>query len=121
MQALPPSPPPANPPPGHQMAAQAARPYNTWAIVSMCFAASTVIGTWCLGGIVAVITGHVARSQIKRTGEAGAGLALAGLIIGYVSIGLFFLFILAYILFFVFFFAFATTHSTPSPTPVVGG
>ena|ERR1700674_814712 len=123
MQPLPPTAPPPNPPPGHEMAAYHARPYNTWAIVSACFAASTVIGTWCLGGIIAVITGHVARSQIKRTGEAGSNLALAGLIVGYVSIGLFFLLILAYVLFFVFFFAIAATHPTPapSPTPAFGG
>src|SRR5260370_3661530 len=69
--ALPSQPPP--PPPGH-----VSRPYNTWAIVSASFAASTILGTWCLGGLIAVITGHVARSQIKRTGEAGGVLALAG-------------------------------------------
>jgi uncharacterized membrane protein len=118
-QALPPTPPPP-PSPGHQVAIAPARPYNTWAIVSICFAASTVIGTWCLGGIIAVVTGHVARSQIKRTGEAGGSLALAGLIVGYIAIGLFFLFILAYVLLFVFVFAFASTHSAPSPTPFGG-
>jgi hypothetical protein len=31
----------------------------------------------------AIVVGHVARSQIRRTGEAGEGLAMAGLIIGY--------------------------------------
>src|SRR6266851_5686075 len=78
--------------------------------------------TWCLGGLVAIITGHVARSQIKRTGEAGEGLALAGLIAGYVSIGLFFLVVLAYIAFFVFIFVFAATHpgAFPSPSPTPG-
>lgn len=112
-----PTPLPAQPPPAIQV--HASRPYNTWAIVSASFAASTILGTWCLGGIVAVITGHVARSQIKRTGEAGEGLALAGLIAGYISIGLFFLFVLAYIAFFVFIFAFAATHpgTFPSPSP----
>lgn len=35
---------------------------------------------------LAIIFGHVARSQIRRTGEDGAGMALAGLIIGYLSI-----------------------------------
>ena len=34
-----------------------------------------------------IITGHLALGQIKRTGEAGRGLALAGTIIGYVMIG----------------------------------
>jgi uncharacterized membrane protein len=98
-----------------------ARPYNPWAIVSICFAASTIIGTWCFGGLIAVITGHIARQQIKGTGESGGSLALAGLIIGYVAIGLFFLFIAGYILFFVLFFAIASTHSGPSPSPVQGG
>ena len=102
-----------------QYAVAPSRPYNAWAIVSICFAASTVIGTWCLGGLVAVITGHVARSQIKRSGEQGSSLALAGLIVGYVSIGLTLAVIAAYIAFFILFIAFAAAHSgpTPSPTP----
>ncbi|MFZ0832561.1 MAG: DUF4190 domain-containing protein, partial [Mycobacterium sp.] len=36
--------------------------------------------------LLAIIFGHIARSQIRRTGEQGDGLALAGLIIGYISI-----------------------------------
>ncbi|MBN3458806.1 DUF4190 domain-containing protein [Mycobacterium sp. DSM 3803] len=35
---------------------------------------------------VGVILGHIARSQIKRTGEGGKGLATAALIIGYLLI-----------------------------------
>lgn len=38
--------------------------------------------------IAAVITGHIALSQIKRTGESGRGMALAGLIIGYVGVAI---------------------------------
>ncbi|MGR2753054.1 DUF4190 domain-containing protein [Agromyces arachidis] len=34
--------------------------------------------------LVGIITGHIALSQIKKTGEQGRGLAVAGLIIGYV-------------------------------------
>ena len=34
--------------------------------------------------LAGIICGHIALSQIKRTGEAGHGLALAGLVIGYV-------------------------------------
>jgi hypothetical protein len=109
--ALPPQPQPAT----H---AYAPRHYNPWAIVSASFGASTILGSWCLGGLVAVITGHVARSQIKRTGEAGEGLALAGLIAGYVSIGLFALLFLGYLAFVAFIFFFAATHPGPSPTPV---
>jgi hypothetical protein len=36
--------------------------------------------------IPAIIFGHVARHQIKRTGEQGAGLALAGLILGWATV-----------------------------------
>ncbi|WP_353807352.1 DUF4190 domain-containing protein [Agromyces sp. SYSU T00194] len=36
--------------------------------------------------LVAIITGHIALSQIKKTGEQGRGLAIAGLVIGYVGL-----------------------------------
>ncbi|WP_084356761.1 DUF4190 domain-containing protein [Mycolicibacterium wolinskyi] len=35
---------------------------------------------------LAVPLGHVARAQIRRTGERGSGMALAGLILGYYSL-----------------------------------
>jgi hypothetical protein len=95
------------------------RPYNPWAIISVSFAASTVLGSWCFGGLVAVITGHVARHQVKTSGEAGGNLALIGLIVGYLSIALFLLLFAAYMAFIVFIAVFAATHATisPSPTP----
>ncbi|WP_180953334.1 DUF4190 domain-containing protein [Brevibacterium ihuae] len=36
-----------------------------------------------LAAVGAVVTGHIARSQIKRTGREGGGMALTGIIIGY--------------------------------------
>lgn len=36
-----------------------------------------------ISSIVAIILGHVALVQIRRTGEQGKGMALAGLILGY--------------------------------------
>jgi len=36
-----------------------------------------------LATVPAIVCGHLARSQIQRTGEQGAGLALAGLILGW--------------------------------------
>jgi hypothetical protein len=100
--------------------ATVSRRYNTWAIVSVCFAASTVIGSCCLGGLAAVVTGHVARHQIKRTGEAGGSLALIGLIVGYAAIAVTLAFIALYVLFLVFVFVFAATHPTPTPSPTPG-
>lgn len=51
---------------------------NTLAIVSLIAA--------FLFAIVGVITGHIALKQIEQTGEQGRGLALAGLIISYISL-----------------------------------
>jgi Domain of unknown function (DUF1707)/Domain of unknown function (DUF4190) len=36
--------------------------------------------------IPAIVLGHMARHQIKRTGEDGAGLALAGLMLGWAAV-----------------------------------
>ncbi|WP_378148522.1 DUF4190 domain-containing protein [Cnuibacter sp. UC19_7] len=48
-------------------------------------------------GVVPVVTGHIALSQLKRTGEEGRGLALAGLILGYVTLAGWVLAILAWL------------------------
>lgn len=37
-------------------------------------------------GLVAIPLGHVALSQIRRTGESGRGMAIAGLILGYLAL-----------------------------------
>jgi peptidyl-prolyl cis-trans isomerase B (cyclophilin B) len=64
-------------------------PTNTLAIVAL------ILGFVVpLGGI---ICGHIALGQIKRTGENGHGLALAGTILGYVFTGLGLLFAIIYI------------------------
>lgn len=51
----------------------------------------SILGVCCgVGGVVGVIFGFVARGQIKRSGGAqkGSGLALAGIIVGFVFIAL---------------------------------
>ena len=35
---------------------------------------------------MAVVAGHLAKSQIRRTGERGDGMATAGLILGYLHL-----------------------------------
>ena len=44
-------------------------------------------------GFIAAIMGHVAMGQIKRTGDGGNGLAIAAVVIGWLSfaLGLFWL------------------------------
>jgi Domain of unknown function (DUF4190)/Domain of unknown function (DUF1707) len=46
------------------------------------------------GGIPAVIFGHIARGQLRKSGERGDGMALAGLVLGYLWLSLFVLVIL---------------------------
>jgi hypothetical protein len=43
-----------------------------------------------IGAIAAVITGHLAKKEIRDSGNAlnGNGMALAGLILGYIQLGL---------------------------------
>jgi len=58
---------------------------NGFAIASLaCGIAQFVFGP--LATIPAIVFGHVARGQIKRTGEQGAGLALAGLVLGWAAV-----------------------------------
>jgi len=72
---------------------------NPLAIVSLVLSLVGLL-TW-ITAIGGVITGHIALSQIKRTGEGGRGMAIAGVIVGYVMVG----FMVLYILFIVFVFA----------------
>ena len=39
-----------------------------------------------IGAIVAVITGHMAKGQIRRTGEQGDTYATVGLVLGYIHL-----------------------------------
>lgn len=40
------------------------------------------------GSLVAVITGHMAKKEIRESGMGGDGLATVGLVLGYSSLGL---------------------------------
>jgi hypothetical protein len=52
------------------------RPTNTMAIITLV--------TSLVFSVLAIPFGHIALSQIKRSGEQGRALAIAGLVIGYV-------------------------------------
>ena len=55
------------------------RPTNTFAVVAL-------VGAFLFSPL-GIVFGHLALSQIKRTGEDGRGLAIAALVIGYVATG----------------------------------
>ena len=92
-----PEPTPTTPAPAYAQPAQPAyapaRPWNVLSIVSL---VASLIGF----GIVGIITGHIALGQIKKTGEQGRGLALAGTIIGYVAVAAGIIFGIIWIVFF---------------------
>jgi hypothetical protein len=81
------------PPPGYPQQAYGQKS-NILAIFSLILGIIGIIGTCCAGffacplPLAAVITGHLAMSQINRNNEGGRGMAIAGLVMGYASIGL---------------------------------
>jgi hypothetical protein len=66
----------------------AAAKTNTMAILSLVFSLVSLFIIPILAAILGVIFGHVGKRQIRETGEGGDGLATAGLVIGYISLGL---------------------------------
>ncbi len=73
-------------------------PTNGLAIASLaCGLAQFAFGP--LPTIPAIVLGHMARHQIRRTGEQGAGMALAGLLLGWAAVAMGVLAILALTLF----------------------
>ena len=61
---------------------------NSLAVAALICGVAEVF-TGGLTAIPAVVLGHMARNQIRRTGEQGSGLALAGLILGWLAIVMF--------------------------------
>lgn len=55
-----------------------------------------------LGSIAAIITGHMARAEIRREPERleGDGMAIAGLILGWLAVALWVVGVLCFVLFF---------------------
>jgi hypothetical protein len=77
--------------PGAQAGAPAWRAYpastNPLAIASLACGVGQPF-TGFLSTIPAVVLGHMARRQIRRTGENGMGLATVGLVLGWAGAGL---------------------------------
>jgi hypothetical protein len=79
--------------PGYYQAVVPVTPTNGLAIGSLVCGILEFF-TLGLAAVPAVILGHLARGQIRRTGEHGDGMAIAGLILGWMAIGGWALFIL---------------------------
>ncbi len=78
------------------------RKTSTLAIVSLVAGVLSWIIAPFLGPIVAIITGHMARKEIRNEPDRyeGDGLAIGGLILGYAQVALFLLGIVVLFLFF---------------------
>jgi hypothetical protein len=75
-------PPPGGPVPGGYPGVPAKT--NTMAIISL---VCSCVGLFCgIGSIIGIVLGIMARNQIKQSGENGEGLAMAGIIVGAISL-----------------------------------
>ena len=80
-------PPPAYGPNSYPFGATAPAPTNALAVVSLVAGILGFIFVLpVVGPLVAIITGHIATRQIRQSGEAGAGMALAGTVLGWVAV-----------------------------------
>ena len=82
--------PPPTPPPQPATPAYSAGPKtgtNGLAIASL---VRGIVGCFTITAIVAIVLGFVARNQIEQSGgtQQGSGMALAGIILGFVWIGI---------------------------------
>mgnify|MGYP003350445616 FL=1 len=66
---------------------------NGFAIASLVLGCVGIF-TCGLGSVLAVIFGFIARSQIRQRGEQGNGMALAGIILGFVFLALFVIYVI---------------------------
>jgi len=107
---------PVSPPQVYQpMPSGLQRPTNGLAVASLACGVGQIF-VWFFGAIAAIILGHMARRQIRQTGEAGDGMALAGMVLGYVGLALSVIGTIAFVALVVF----ATSHIPnvqPGPGP----
>ena len=71
---------------------------NGLAIASLVCSLVGALTSWFIPfvvSVVGVVLGHIALNQIKSNGQGGRGLAIAGLVIGYISVGLVLLAVIA--------------------------
>jgi hypothetical protein len=90
---------PAMPPP---LPAPVAASTSTQAVVSLVAGITSWLLLPFVAGLVAIVCGHMARSEIARSGGRleGDGLAVAGLLLGWINVVMCVLTIAAIVLFF---------------------
>ena len=61
---------------------------NTYAIWSLVLACTSFVFGWFITAVVAIILGNMAKTPILQTNEQGYNLASAGIVLGWINIGL---------------------------------
>jgi Domain of unknown function (DUF1707)/Domain of unknown function (DUF4190) len=102
-------------PPGPLEPWQAPQRTNALAVAALVCGIGQLVAFWP-ATILAIVLGQKARREIRRTGEQGDGLARAGIILGYVGLGLTLLVVLIVLLG-----AFTMTRSTHMEHIIVNG
>jgi hypothetical protein len=87
-----PTPPPAPPASGQQTGGygyQSTRGTNGLAVASLVLGIAQIF-ICIIGGVLALVFGYIARRQIDESGgtQGGRGMAVAGIILGWIGIGL---------------------------------
>jgi Domain of unknown function (DUF4190) len=72
------------PPPPPPMQYPPQRPTSGLAVASMVLG---ILWLFWIGSILALIFGYIARKDIRKTGKDGNGLAIAGIVLGWVGVG----------------------------------
>jgi hypothetical protein len=85
---------PYGPPPGYSPTGYSpqfyggypqARPTNGMAIASLVLG---ILWLYWVGSILALVFGYIAKQQIRERGEVGGGMATAGIVLGWIGVGL---------------------------------
>ena len=77
-------PPPAYGQPPYPYPYPPARPTNGMAIASMVLG---IVWVYWVGSILALIFGYVALKEIRRSKQGGEGMAIAGIVLGWIGVG----------------------------------
>lgn len=72
------------------------RPTNGMAVASMVLG---ILWLYWIGSVLALVFGYTARKQIRERGEGGDGMAVAGIVLGWVGVGVFVIVVIALIAF----------------------
>ncbi len=93
------------------MFAQQAPRLGTWALVSMICGAVSIATFQSVLAILAIIFGFIGLNEVKKSQGTveGRGFAIAGIVTGFISVGITLLFIALYILYFIVLFSMLNT------------